>query len=240
MPPKKNRVKSDKTSKSDVLNKTKPVVVPVPSVNDDSVPSVSDGSALSVCDESVVVSVDEAEESVVISENSVNTPTSSKGVTASKHTKQRRVINVQSIDTTLQTIEEELVKERNNITHLLKMMVDVRKDYNRLTKEISKKRKKKNPDSGDKRKPTGALAPFKLDDELCTFLEKPLGTMMNAPEVIKSLNVYIKDNSLQEETKKTNIMPDEKLSELLQIDDGQQLTYFNIQKYLAKHYIKNS
>ena len=155
-----------------------------------------------------------------------------------KNTKSRRVINMQTIEESLLRIEEELTKERNNVNNLLKLVVDVRKDYSRLSKEITKKGRKKN-DNSDKKKLSGALGPIFLDDELCEFLGKPTGTKMNAPEVIKALNVYIVDNKLQEDNNKTIISPDDKLSSLLKIDDGEQLTYFNIQKYLSKHYIKN-
>ena len=155
-----------------------------------------------------------------------------------KNTKTRRVINMQTIEDSLTKIELELIKERNNINGLLKMFSDVRKDYGRLSKEISKKGKKKT-DYNEKKKLTGALGPIFLDDELCDFLNKPKGTQMNAPEVIKSLNVYIVNNKLQLNDNKTIINPDDKLSNLLQVDEGDQLTYFNIQKYLSKHYIKN-
>ena len=154
-----------------------------------------------------------------------------------KNTKTRRVINMQTIEESLLRIEEELIKERNNVNNLLKLVVDVRKDYGRLSKEITKKGRKKN-DTADKKKLSGALGPIFLDDELCDFLGKPTGTKMNAPEVIKALNIYIVDNKLQEDDNKTIISPDEKLATLLRVDDGEQLTYFNIQKYLSKHYIK--
>lgn len=155
-----------------------------------------------------------------------------------KNTKTRRVINMQTIEDSLNKIENELIKERNNITGLLKLFSDVRKDYCRLSKEISKKGKKKN-DSTEKKKLTGALGPIFLDDELCSFLNKPKGTQMNAPEVIRALNIYIVNNKLQVNDNKTIINPDDKLANLLQVDEGEQLTYFNIQKYLSKHYIKN-
>ena len=154
-----------------------------------------------------------------------------------KNTKTRRVINIQTIEESLLRIEEELVKERNNVNNLLKLVVDVRKDYSRLSKEITKKGRKKN-DGTDKKKLSGALGPIFLDDELCEFLGKPNGTKMNAPEVIKALNVYIVDNKLQGCDNKTIISPDDKLANLLKVEDGKELTYFNIQKYLSKHYIK--
>lgn len=156
---------------------------------------------------------------------------------AQKNTKTRRIINIQTIEESLLRIEEELVKERNNVNNLLKLVVDVRKDYGRLSKEITKKGRKKN-DGTDKKKLSGALGPIFLDDELCEFLGKPNDTKMNAPEVIKALNVYIVDNKLQRQDNKTIISPDDKLANLLKVEDGKELTYFNIQKYLSKHYIK--
>ena len=51
---------------------------------------------------------------------------------------------------------------------------------------------------------------------------------------------YIKENKLENQTNSKIIIPDEKLKFLLGIEDGQELTYFNIQKYMTKHFIKNT
>lgn len=50
---------------------------------------------------------------------------------------------------------------------------------------------------------------------------------------------YIKKNNLQSEENKKYIKPDEKLNKLLNIREEDEVTYFNIQSYMNKHFIKN-
>ena len=62
---------------------------------------------------------------------------------------------------------------------------------------------------------------------------------MARTEVTKSVVAYIKENCLQPNSEKKNIItPDDKLKSLLGISDEDKLTYFNLQKYMNKHFIK--
>jgi upstream activation factor subunit UAF30 len=74
-----------------------------------------------------------------------------------------------------------------------------------------------------------------VTDELCTFLSKAKGTLMSRSEVTKAVNVYVKENNLKD---KHAITPNAALKKLLAIADGEPLTYFNLQKYLNRHYVK--
>ena len=51
---------------------------------------------------------------------------------------------------------------------------------------------------------------------------------------------YIKEHKLQNESNKSFIKPDKKLSELLNTDKGDNITYFNIQGFMNKHFIKEN
>jgi chromatin remodeling complex protein RSC6 len=79
--------------------------------------------------------------------------------------------------------------------------------------------------------------------ELCEFMNRPEGTEIARTEVTKSLSQYIKTNNLQEKgaNSKNKINPDDKLKTLLGLsnDETENLTYFTIQKYMNKHFIKN-
>jgi chromatin remodeling complex protein RSC6 len=98
------------------------------------------------------------------------------------------------------------------------------------------------PTPPPERKPSGFLKPMLISDELAMFLGKPLGTEMTRVDVNKELIAYIKDNDLQdkENSRKINpkINPDEKLSNLLRLKEDDELTYFNLQRYLKHHFIK--
>ena len=98
----------------------------------------------------------------------------------------------------------------------------------------SKKRAKR----GGNRSPSGFVKPTKISDELARFLEKPLGTEMARTEVTKEINNYIRANGLQDKDNGRKIIPDVKLSSLLKISKDEELTYFNLQKYMSPHFPK--
>ena len=86
------------------------------------------------------------------------------------------------------------------------------------------------------RRPSGFVAPTLLSDELATFLGKPVGTMMARTDVSKLINKYIADNRLQDLQNGRIINPDAKLRKLLRLPNGEELTYFNLQKYMKHHF----
>jgi chromatin remodeling complex protein RSC6 len=111
---------------------------------------------------------------------------------------------------------------------------NVKKQMNGLKKIVTKNNNKGN------RSPSGFATPRKVTNELCNFMNKSNGTEIARTEVTKALIAYIKENKLENEQNSQYIYPDEKLKFLLDIKDGDELTYFNIQKYMNKHFIKNT
>ena len=99
----------------------------------------------------------------------------------------------------------------------------------------SSKRKRKNGN----RAPSGFVKPTKISDELAKFLDKPSGSEMARTEVTRDINQYIRANSLQDKTNGRRIIPDVKLSNLLKIKKGEELTYFNLQRYMSCHFAKS-
>lgn len=77
--------------------------------------------------------------------------------------------------------------------------------------------------------------PTKISDELAEFLGKEKGTEMARNEITREINKYIRINHLQDKENKRIINPDTKLSNLLKLNDGDELTYFNLQKYISPH-----
>jgi hypothetical protein len=76
-----------------------------------------------------------------------------------------------------------------------------------------------------------------ISDELAIFLGKPIGTEMSRVEVSKELNTYIRENGLQDTENNRIINADEKLRKLLGLTNEDELTYFNLHKYLKHHFI---
>lgn len=121
--------------------------------------------------------------------------------------------------------------------HVRMLEKQVRKETKSATKVLKNKDKPKKPKA-----PSGFAKPTKVTKELCEFMERPEGTEIARTEVTKSLSQYIKTNNLQEkgENSKNRINPDTKLKNLLGLtnDETENLTYFTIQKYMNKHFIK--
>ena len=104
----------------------------------------------------------------------------------------------------------------------------------RVAKKLSNKRKK----TGN-RAPSGFVKPTLITDELATFLGKPSGAEMARTEVTKEINQYIRTHNLQDKDNGRKINPDAALAKLLKISNGDELTYFNLQRYMSPHFPKS-
>jgi chromatin remodeling complex protein RSC6 len=88
------------------------------------------------------------------------------------------------------------------------------------------------------RKPSGFAKPAYLSPELCLFLDIPSGTELARTEVTKRLLNYVKENKCQSTENKRIIILDDKLHALLKPVEGEDVSYFNIQRLLKGHYHK--
>ena len=88
------------------------------------------------------------------------------------------------------------------------------------------------------REPSGFVKPTEISVELATFLKKPQGTLMARTEVTKEINAYIRANNLQDKDNGRHIIPDAPLTKLLKIGKTDELTYFNLQKFMSHHFPK--
>ena len=88
------------------------------------------------------------------------------------------------------------------------------------------------------RRPSGFVVPTLISDQLCEFLGKPAGTKLARTDVSKLINTYIMDNKLQDPQNSRVINPDSKLRSLLNIGKNDELTYFNIHRYMKPHFYR--
>ncbi len=100
--------------------------------------------------------------------------------------------------------------------------------------KVSAKRKRK---TGN-RAPSGFVKPTLISNELAAFLGKPEGTEMARTEVTREINAYIREHKLQDKDNGRKIIADKKLTGLLKLKKGDELTYFNLQKYMSPHFAK--
>jgi hypothetical protein len=85
----------------------------------------------------------------------------------------------------------------------------------------------------------GFLKPRGISDELARFLKVPVGSLMLRTDVSKLINTYIRVNNLQDAANGRIIHPDANLRKLLNITPTEELTYFNLQKYMKHHFIRD-
>jgi chromatin remodeling complex protein RSC6 len=128
-------------------------------------------------------------------------------------------------------LKSQLTSLQNEIRLLEK---GINKQMKSLKKESEKNKSKKT------KAPSGFAKPTNVSSELCKFLNKEEGTKMARTDVAKALTSYIQDNNLQFSGNKQIILPDENLKNLLGIEGEEKITFFNIQKYMNKHFITDS
>ena len=85
---------------------------------------------------------------------------------------------------------------------------------------------------------SGFTKPTLISSELALFLGQPEGTKLLRTDVAIYINAYVKDRHLHNPMNGREILPDETLIKLLKIPEGDQLTYFNLQKYLRHHFVR--
>jgi len=127
---------------------------------------------------------------------------------------------------TISTLHAQLKKLEKRVAREIK---DARKRKRRTTPQL---------DENGAAKPARLSIfeiPTKLSDDLCVFLGKPKGSEMSRSNVTKAVTTYIKEKGLKN---KHDIKPDAPLKKLLGVADTEGLTYFNLQRYLNKHYVK--
>ena len=126
----------------------------------------------------------------------------------------------------------------------LKMEIKlVEKHVSKELRVLDKLNAKKNKNKGN-RAPSGFVKPTKISDELAVFLGRESGTLMARTDVTKQITAYVRSNNLQAKENGRLILADDKLKKLLKYDEKtvtdptQQLSYFNLQKYLSCHFEK--
>ena len=143
--------------------------------------------------------------------------------------------NVEKYAAEFEELYSQLTSMRSSISDMLISAKKLQRSVHKDLKNADKKSKRVNAKKG-KREPSGFAKPAVISNELCDFLNQPYGTEMARTEVTKYLTSYIKDNNLQQPEDKRKINPDKKLSKLLKLTKDDQVTYFNLQKYMKSHF----
>jgi chromatin remodeling complex protein RSC6 len=142
------------------------------------------------------------------------------------------------------SIAAQSVEFMAKLNQLSSMIASLKTEYRTLEKKWARELKAAQKSSSKKKKragnraPSGFVKPTKISDELAKFLEKPTGTEMARTDVTREINKYIRSHNLQDAGNGRKINPDQKLQTLLKLKKTDELTYFNLQRYMSPHFHK--
>jgi len=151
------------------------------------------------------------------------------------------VVAAPTVPTLTESFQEllgQLQALRSQLTSVTGHVRALQKRADRELKNAQKASKKRQRRTGN-RAPSGFVKPTKISLELANFLGKPKGTEMARTEVTREINKYIRANKLQDKDNGRIIIADTKLRKLLKLKVEDELTYFNLQRYMSPHFAKN-
>ena len=147
--------------------------------------------------------------------------------------------------TELSTMTEGFTEFLSKLQSLTTVIASLKSEFRALEKrsvrelKVAQKANAKRKRKSTNRAPSGFVKPTLISNELAGFLNKPVGTEMARTEVTREINGYIREHNLQDKENGRKINPDKKLASLLKIKSGEELTYFNLQRYMSPHFAKS-
>jgi len=149
-------------------------------------------------------------------------------------------VKLQKMLKNISALKSRLIEHRKESSAMCAEIVSLEKSFEKYASKIAKQQTKTTTDK-PKRKPSGFASPTEVSPDLCAFMGKPIGTLISRTETSKFLSAYISENHLYNETNKSVIIPDEHLQQLLgNPTTDAEITYFTIQKYINRHFVKKT
>jgi len=142
------------------------------------------------------------------------------------------------------SLTENLAVLSESILSMGTVLAKLKSDYKVLEKQVLKEARSmdkvnaKRKKSKGSRAPSGFVKPTAISKDLAKFLGVAEDTMIARTDVTKKITSYVKENKLQAPNNGRQILPDKKLMSLLNCKSSDEVTYFNLQKYMKPHFIK--
>jgi chromatin remodeling complex protein RSC6 len=179
-----------------------------------------------------------------------------------KKTSAKKVVETKKVEESVPVVETPVVEapvqpvepeenydaEFNEVKETLKSALELIKtlssSVNTLEKRVARDRKVMNKKMKGRVKrvvdpnkpPSGFAKPGPVSAELSKFLKLGKDDLIARTEVTKRITKYCQEHDLQKKEDKRTIHPDKTLRDLLRIKKGDELTFFNLQKYMKVHY----
>lgn len=159
-------------------------------------------------------------------------------------------VETRSADVILAGIHDQLKALSAEVTARVRALVAEAADATKAVKRSSrdsKKRVRKDPATmtaeekaaWEARRANNAFLKLRpISDELAAFMGLPAKSQRSQTDVTKYVSTYVKEHNCFDPNFKRRIVPDAKLSKLLRVKDGQEVTYLNLQSFLKVHFLK--
>ena len=149
--------------------------------------------------------------------------------------------DVKTVDQEISALISTVQSQRDQAVSAIKTLQRLQKRVAKEVKEAGRRRRraKKEDENGvpKEKRPTIFTTPVTLKDELCVFLGKTKGSQMTPADVTRAFSAYVDSNKLKDAEKGHTIHPDAAMRKVLNVKDGEVLTYRNVQSYLYKLYV---
>ena len=177
---------------------------------------------------------------------STSKTTKAKATKTTKSTVQETPVQEVSAPETVSTeptLQDQFTQLLAQLSALRSQLTTVTSQVRTLSKKTERELKQAHKAGRKKRKsgnraPSGFVKPTKISSELATFLGKEKGTEMARTSVTREINAYIREHKLQDPKNGRRILADAKLRKLLILKKDDELTYFNLQRYMSPHFAK--
>ena len=131
-------------------------------------------------------------------------------------------------------LDNALTTIRNLKTRLQKLEKQVHRDNKALNKKANGKRARKPRDPNAPK--SGFAKEGPVSDEMRKFLGLKKDELISRTDVTKRIHEYCKTKNLQDPADKRQIKPDASLRKLLKMSKDDDLTFFNLQKFMKVHF----
>jgi chromatin remodeling complex protein RSC6 len=142
------------------------------------------------------------------------------------------------------TSHEELETLANDMIKMAKRFLEVsrtaRKDFAKQVKKAEQggKKRRVKADGESTHSNSVFLQPSKISSELAVFCGVEPGTMLSRTDCTRKIAAYIKEHNLQNPDNRREILSDATLIKLFALTSEDKLNYFNLQRYIKPHFIK--
>jgi len=128
---------------------------------------------------------------------------------------------------------EKIVALSTHIKTIQMSMKILVKEFDKQKKIIDKVQKKREK---AKKSPSGFAKPCKISNDLCDFIGVEHGAEMSRTDITRHINSYVKEKNLNNPENRREFFPDQKLKTILNITNGEKVTYFILQRLIAHHF----